>query len=54
VASLRKVSNRITPKYRQWIDASVLCTLAIIGPDGVDASHEVKSGKVVYELGKKA
>ena len=35
VAFLRKVSNRITPKYCQWVDASVIFTLANIGSDGV-------------------
>lgn len=35
VAFLRKVSNRITPKYCQWVDAFVIFTLANIGSDGV-------------------
>ena len=33
VASLRKVSDHITPTYRKWIQASSLCTLATVGPN---------------------
>ena len=48
-ASIRKVSKTITPEYRKWIDSSVFCALATVGPDGVDASPRGDIGKVVYE-----
>jgi len=31
-ASLRKVVDRITPKYWQWISASRFCVLTTVGP----------------------
>jgi len=52
-ASLRKVADRITPMYRKWIEASSVCCLATVGPDGVDASPRGDIGKVVYELDDK-
>ena len=53
VASLRKVSDRITPTYRKWIQASSLCTLATVGPNGVDASPRGDNSNVVRELNEK-
>lgn len=49
-ASLRKVANHITPEYRAWIQASPFCTLATVGPDGVDASPRGDESEVVFEL----
>ena len=37
-ASLRKVSDHITPEYRAWIKSSPFCALATVGPEGADAS----------------
>ena len=53
VASLRKVSDHITPIYRKWIQASSLCTLATVGPNGVDASPRGDNSNVVRELNEK-
>jgi PPOX class probable FMN-dependent enzyme len=52
-ASVRKVADHITPLYRKWIDASAVCTLATVGPEGVDASPRGDIGKVVFELDEK-
>ncbi|MDC1211512.1 pyridoxamine 5'-phosphate oxidase family protein [Amylibacter sp.] len=52
-ASLRKVSDHITPTYRKWIQASSLCTLATVGPNGVDASPRGDNSNVVRELNEK-
>lgn len=53
IASIKKVSNRITPTYRKWIEASSLCTLATVGPNGVDASPRGDDTNVVRELNDK-
>jgi PPOX class probable FMN-dependent enzyme len=53
VASLRKVSDHTTPTYRKWIQASSLCTLATVGPNGVDASPRGDNSNVVRELNEK-
>ena len=37
-ASLRKVVDRITPKYWQWISASRFCVLTTVSPAGTDGS----------------
>tara|TARA_R110002096_G_scaffold14582_2_gene50593 strand:+ start:11844 stop:12455 length:612 start_codon:yes stop_codon:yes gene_type:complete len=52
-ASLRKVADHITPQYRQWIEASSVCALATVGPEGLDASPRGDIGKVLYELDAK-
>ena len=52
-ASLRKVSDHITPEYRKWINASAFCALATIGSGGMDASPRGDRGKVVWELDPK-
>lgn len=49
-ASLEKVSLVITPAYRAWIDASNLCVLSTIGPEGTDASPRGDDGPVVRVL----
>jgi PPOX class probable FMN-dependent enzyme len=49
-ASLRKVSNHITPEYRKWIASSSFCALATVGPEGVDASPRGDWDEVVFEL----
>jgi PPOX class probable FMN-dependent enzyme len=49
-ASLRKVSDHITPEYRAWIASSPFCALATVGPEGADASPRGDHGKVVFEL----
>lgn len=48
--SLVKVANHITSEYRKWITASSFCTLATVGPEGVDASPRGDVGPVVFEL----
>ena len=52
-ASLRKVADRITPQYRKLIEASPLCALATVGPEGVDASPRGDIKNVLYELDDK-
>ena len=37
-ASLRKVVDRITPKYWHWISSSRFCVLTTVGPAGTDGS----------------
>ncbi len=49
-ASLRKVSDHITPEYRAWIQSSPFCALATVGPEGADASPRGDRGEVVFEL----
>lgn len=52
-ASLRKVVDRVTPLYRQWIMASRLCMLGTVGPEGTDTSPRGDDGPVVLELDDK-
>lgn len=49
-ASLEKVAPVLTPAYRAWIDASKLCILSTIGPEGTDASPRGDDGPVVRVL----
>lgn len=49
-ASLTKVSPVISPAYRAWIEASKLCVLSTVGPDGTDASPRGDDGPVVRVL----
>lgn len=51
--SMRKVADRITPDYRKWIEASPICALATVGPEGVDASPRGDQDQVVFELDEK-
>ena len=46
-ASLTKVAKRVTPLYRQWIEASRFCVLTTVGPEGTDASPRGDDGPVV-------
>jgi PPOX class probable FMN-dependent enzyme len=46
-ASLAKVTRRMTPLYRQWIDASRFAILSTVGPEGTDASPRGDDGPVV-------
>ncbi|MGR3484337.1 MAG: pyridoxamine 5'-phosphate oxidase family protein [Paracoccaceae bacterium] len=45
--ALAKVSPRITPAYRTWIEASRFAFLATVGPEGTDASPRGDDGPVV-------
>lgn len=49
-ASLRKVVDRITPKYWQWISASRFCVLTTVGPAGTDGSPRGDDGPPVIAL----
>ena len=49
-ASLRKVVDRITPKYWQWISASRFCVLTTLGPAGTDGSLRGDDGLTVIAL----
>lgn len=49
-ASIDKVTPRITPCYRRWIEASRFCVLSTVGPDGTDASPRGDDGPVVALL----
>jgi PPOX class probable FMN-dependent enzyme len=46
-ASLTKVSQRLTPLYRKWIDTSRFVILSTVGPEGTDASPRGDDGPVV-------
>jgi hypothetical protein len=46
-ASLTKVTDRLTPLYRRWIETSRFCILSSVGPDGTDASPRGDDGPVV-------
>lgn len=52
-ASLRKVSDHLTPLYRKWIMASRLCMVSTVGPQGTDGSPRGDDGPVVLELDPK-
>ena len=52
-ASLRKVANRLTPLYRQWIMASRFCVLSTVGPNGTDGSPRGDDGPVVMEINER-
>ncbi len=41
-----KVSTRITPEYRAWIEASPFCAVASVGPEGLDCSPRGDDGPV--------
>lgn len=51
--SLTKVRDRVTPLYREWIEASRFCLLSTVGPEGTDASPRGDDGPVVAELDPK-
>ena len=48
--AMRKVANRLTPLYRQWIMASRFCVLSTVGPSGTDGSPRGDDGPVVMEI----
>lgn len=52
-ASLRKVSDHLTPLYRKWIMASRLCMVSTVGSEGTDGSPRGDDGPVVLELDPK-
>lgn len=45
--SVTKVSQTITPLYRQWIEASRFLVIATVGTEGTDASPRGDDGPVV-------
>ena len=49
-ASIRKVVNRITPKYWQWISSSRFCVLTTVGSAGTDGSPRGDDGPTVIAL----
>ena len=49
-AYVRKVMHRVTPLYRQWIEASRYCVLSSVGPDGTDGSPRGDDGPVATVL----
>ncbi|MHC9236307.1 pyridoxamine 5'-phosphate oxidase family protein [Pseudooceanicola sp. 502str34] len=49
-AAMRKVADRMTPLYRQWIMASRFCVVSTVGPEGTDGSPRGDDGPVVTEL----
>jgi len=46
-ASLTKVTDHVTPLYRQWVEASTFCVLTTVGPEGTDGSPRGDAGPVV-------
>lgn len=45
--SLTKVTSKLTPLYRQWIDAARFVVLSTVGPEGTDGSPRGDDGPVV-------
>lgn len=45
--AVEKVTARITPLYRAWIDASKFCVLSTVGCEGTDGSPRGDAGPVV-------
>ncbi|WP_341863440.1 pyridoxamine 5'-phosphate oxidase family protein [Gymnodinialimonas sp. 57CJ19] len=45
--SLQKVWPKLTPLYRQWIEAARFVVLSTVGPEGTDASPRGDDGAVV-------
>ncbi|MDG4648997.1 pyridoxamine 5'-phosphate oxidase family protein [Roseibacterium sp. SDUM158017] len=52
VNSLKKVTPRITPLYRRWIETSRFCILTTVGPEGTDATPRGDDGPVVRIVDK--
>jgi PPOX class probable FMN-dependent enzyme len=46
-ASLTKVTRRMTPLYRHWIEAARFVVLSTVGPEGTDGSPRGDDGPVV-------
>lgn len=49
-ASVIKVVDHLTPKYRAWIERSRFCVISTVGPDGTDSSPRGDVGPVVITL----
>lgn len=45
--ALQKVTTRLTPAYRAFIDAAPFCILSTVGPEGTDGSPRGDRGAVV-------
>lgn len=52
-ASLRKVTDRLTPDYAAFLRAARFCVLSTVGPEGTDASPRGDDGAVVRALDDK-
>ena len=50
-SSISKVATKLTPKYRQWIEAAKFTIIATVGPEGTDASPRGDDGCVVRLAG---
>ena len=50
-AATVKVTNRLTPAYRAWVDRSRFCVLSTVGPEGTDGSPRGDEGPVAAVLG---
>jgi PPOX class probable FMN-dependent enzyme len=46
-ASLTKVTPRMTPLYKRWIEASRFVVISTVGPEGTDGSPRGDDGPVV-------
>lgn len=49
--ALDKVTDRLTPLYRRWIETARFCILSSVGPEGTDASPRGDDGPVVRIAG---
>jgi len=49
-ASLIKVTSRLTPTYRAWIEAARFCVLSTVSVEGTDGSPRGDDGPVVLVL----
>ena len=49
-AATDKVTPRLTPAYRAWIERARFCILTTVGPDGTDGSPRGDEGPVVEVL----
>ena len=45
--SLRKVTDHLTPTYRNWIERARFCVVSTVGPEGTDGSPRGDIGPVV-------
>ncbi len=49
-AAIAKVTPRLTPAYRAWLERSRFCLLASVGPGGTDCSPRGDDGSVATVL----
>jgi PPOX class probable FMN-dependent enzyme, DR_2398 family len=49
-AAIVKVTRRLTPAYRRWIEASRFCLLSSVGPEGTDGTPRGDDGPVVQVM----